>query len=86
LIVLLQRGQNGAGRQIELRQPAAVVLYLLNEFESGLAMSQNSSGRSCSDRGQRDALLRLKPQSAQAIEKPPLDLARMGFNQNGKTL
>ena len=37
LVVLLQRFQNRAGRQIQLGQAAAVVFHLLDEFERRLA-------------------------------------------------
>ena len=86
LIVFLQRRQNRTGRQIELRQAPAVVLHLLNEFQSRLAVRQNSCRGSRSDGGESDALLRLKAQSAQAAEKFPFDLARVRLNQDRKTL
>ena len=50
MIVFLERFDDGAGRKIQLGQPAAVVFHLLDEFDRRLATGENARG--CT-RGQR---------------------------------
>ena len=50
-IVLFQRFQNRAGRQVQLGQTAAVVFHLLDEFERRMALRQNPGGGAGGDRG-----------------------------------
>ena len=66
LIVFLQGLQDRAGRQVELSEPAAVVLHLFDEMQWGFALSKNAGGGSGRDLRESRTLLRLESQAAQA--------------------
>ncbi len=80
-IVFLERLQNRAGRKVQLGQPPAVILHLLDELERWLPVRQDARRRARRDGGERGSLLRLKLQSAQAVQKPAINFVRMRKQQ-----
>ena len=85
-IVLLQGFQDRAGRQIQLGQPAAVVLHLFDEFESGQIVRQDPRCGPGRDGGQRGPLLRLEAHFLQACQEAAVDLIGLRLQESGEPL
>ena len=85
-IVLLQRFQNRAGRQIQLGQPASVVLHLFDELEGRKVARQDPRRGPGRDGGQRGALLRLEAHFPQARQEAAVDLIGLRLQESRQPL
>ena len=85
-IVLLQRFENSVGGQVQLRQPAPVVLHLFNKVWERFSTGEDPSGRAGRDCRKRRPLFGFEFQLAEAAEKPALDGVRVGLQKHSEPL
>src|SRR5712671_3902925 len=68
-VIFLERFKDGAGRQIQLGQAAAVILDLFDEMQGRFSLRKNARRSARRDVSQGDSLLRFKAKLTQAAQK-----------------